>query len=452
MSNSLPQYRRRSLFGPLLIAAIGIIILLVNLGYISKHSLFWWFSRYWPVLLIIWGVTKFIEYLIARNRNEPYPGIGGGGVVFLVFLILFGLTATGISRVNWGWMDLDPGEDWGDWGMFGNRYEFMENFALPLPTGSQVKVLSARGDITITPSPDNQAHALVHKYVRGNSQDEANKFNDATHAKFEQQGSVWLLDMTSGGFSHGRFNLELQVPPKFAVSIVARRGDIHVSQIQADLDVDTSRGDIGAEQIRGNAVLRLHHGDITVKGITGNVNVDGDVKDSSVSDVGGTLTFTGSYTGDIQLSHIAGQVHFTSIRTDLQVAKLDGDLSMDRGNLKANSISGPLSLRTETKDIHLENITGDINVQDRRGDIEIETKPPLGNMDIITTAGEINVHLPERPGFQLEAHSTGGEIQSDFGLTMTNNRGNAVAAGIVGKGGPTVRLKTDRGTIQIRKE
>ena len=449
MTNSFQHYRRRSLFGPLFVVAIGVLILVANLGYVSGPKLALWFSRYWPVVLIVWGVTKFIEYQIARSRNEPYPGIGGGGVIFVVFLVLFGMAATGISRMNFDW-DIDPGDDWGAW--FGNRYEFTENFATPMPTGTQVRVLSARGDITITPSPDNEAHAFIHKFVRSRSQDEANQFNNATHVKFEQQGSVWLLDMTGGNFPQGRFNMELQVPPKYAVSLTDRRGDIHVSQIQADVEIETSRGDVTIEQIKGNALVREHRGDVKATGVTGNLNVDGDVSDSTVSDVGGTLTFTGSYSGDIQLSRIAGQVRFTSIRTDLQLAKLDGDLSMDRGDLKGNSITGPFTVRTETKDINLENITGDVHIQDRRGDIEIVTKAPLGNMDIITTGGEINVHLPEQPGFQVDAESNGGEIQSDFALNISNQRGNATASGTVGKGGPVVKLKTSRGTIQLHKD
>jgi len=449
MNGVRPGYRRRSLFGPLLIVAIGVVFLLANLGYIHRENLGWWFARYWPLLLIIWGVAHFLEYLWARSRNEPYAGISGGNVVLLVFLILIGLSATGISR--WG-IDWDPGNDWGDWGFFGNRYEFTENFATAMPTGAQVRVLSALGDISITPSPDDQAHVFVHKYIRGDSQDEANQFNSNTHPKFEQQGSVWLLDLTSGSYSRGRFNLELKLPAKYAVSLMDRRGDIRVSQLQADVDLETDRGDIMAEQIKGNTTLHVHHGDMSAKGITGNLNVDGSVDDSTVSDVTGSVTLNGSYSGDIQLTHIGGPVHFTSSRTDLQFAKLDGDLSMDGSDLKANSLAGPFSVRTDAKDIHLENVTGSIRVQDRTGDINVEAKAPLGDLDIATTGGEISVRLPGSAGFQLDAESDGGEIQNDFGLNVNNMNNNAVANATVGKGGPQVRLKTSRGTIHIRKD
>ena len=454
MNGTQRSYRRRSLFGPLLVAAIGVVILLNNLGYFSRQHVFWWFSRYWPLILILWGIVKFAEYLWARSRNEPYPGIGGGGVVFLVFLILFGMAATGATRVNWGFVDIDPGDDWGDGlGIFGTRYDFTESFATPMPTGKQVRVLSSRGDITITPSPDDQAHVFVHKYVRGHSQDEANQFNNATHPKFDQQGSVWLLDLTGGSFSQGRFKLEMQVPPKYMVSLTNRRGDIHVSQIQADVDIETSRGDVMAEQIKGNAQLRAHRGDVKATSITGNVSVDGDVRDTAVVDVGGTVNFTGSYTRDIELSHISGQIKFNSIRTDLQLARLDGDLNMDRSNLRADSVSGPFILRTDAKDIHIEKISGDVHIDDRTGNIRLEASASPGNIDISTTDSEINIHLPENAGFQVDAESDNGQILSDFGsLNIHNERSNATAVGTVGKGGPLVRLKTTRGTIQIHKQ
>jgi DUF4097 and DUF4098 domain-containing protein YvlB len=452
MSDVRPYYRRRSLFGPLLIAGIGVVFLLRNLGVISYRNFGWWFSRYWPLLLILWGVVKFLEYLWARQRNEPYPGIGGGGVVFLVFLIIFGLGATGASRMDWGWVDIDPGDDWGDnLGIFGTRYDFTESFTQPMPTGTQVRVLSSRGNITIIPSPDDQAHVVVHKYTRDHSQDAANQFNNSTHSKFEQQGTVWLLDLTGGNFSSGRFDLEVQVPPRYALSLVATRGDIRASQMQADVDLEADRGEISVEEIKGNAFLHPHRHDVTAKNISGNVNIEGDVGDSTISDVGGSLTLSTGVSGDIALSHITGQVHFKSLRTDLQFSKLDGELNMNSGDLHANSLAGPFTLSTQTKDVRLEDVTGSIHIEDHRGDIDVQAKAPLGNVDITTTGGEINISLPEQAGFQVDAESKGGEIQSDFGLTINNDKDDATATGAVGKGGPQVRLKTNRGTIQIHK-
>lgn len=449
MSNGRGHYHRRSLFGPLLVAAIGVLFLLRNFGVISYHNFGWWFARYWPLLLIFWGIVKFLEYLWARQRNEPYPGVGGGGVVFVIFLILFGMAATGASRVDWGWVDRN--NDWDGWGFFGTRYDFTESFAQPMATGTQVRVTSKRGDITVTPSPDDQAHVVVHKSIRAQSQTEANQFNSSTQPKFEQQGAVWLLDLTGGSFSQGHFDLVVQVPAKFAITAMADHGDIHVSQMQADLDVETNHGDISADQIKGNILLRPHRQDVVVAHVTGNVTIDGDAGDSTVSEVTGTLTFSTGVSGDIRLTHVAGPVHFRSSRTDLQFGKLDGDLNMDSGDLHANAIAGPFILSTRTKDVHLEDVTGSIHIDDSRGDIEVQAKAPLGNVDITTTGGEIDVALPEKPGFQVSAESRSGEIQSDFGISVSNQSNNATAIGTVGNGTAQVKLRTDRGTIKIRR-
>ncbi|MGC2694923.1 MAG: DUF5668 domain-containing protein, partial [Candidatus Angelobacter sp.] len=206
-----PYYRPRprSIFGPLALISIGVLFLLDTTRMVPRQTLHWWFAHYWPVLLIIWGAAKLIEHLWARHRDEPTPRLGGGGIVFLVFFILFGSAVTRTADINWSGLRADWGIDPDfDVGIFGGRYEFTDNFAQPLSSGAQIKVLAGRGDITVTPSDDNQAHAVVHKVVRTDSQENANKLNESTHPKFTQQGGIWLLDLTSGDFEHARFDLD----------------------------------------------------------------------------------------------------------------------------------------------------------------------------------------------------------------------------------------------------
>lgn len=438
----------RSLFGPLVLVTIGVLFLLRNIGVIPYSTMGVWFARYWPLLLIIWGFTKLVEYFWARRVGQPAPGIGAGGVVLLIFLILGGLGASASRNVNWGDMGFD--DDFGG-GIFGTKYEFTENISQPVQPGAAVKVLGLRGNIAVTPSADNQAHAFIHKYTRTGSQDEANRLNESTHPKFELQGDTLVLEMVSGNFDRGRFDLDLQVPRSSPVFVVTQRGDVRVSQRDKDVDLETGRGDIFVEETKGNASLRLRRGDLTVRNVAGNVSVDGTVGDSNVSDVGGTLTFSGSYTGDIQLSHIAKELRFNSVRTSLQLARLDGDLSMDRGDFRGNAITGPLRLDTQTKDIDLKDVSGDVHIDDTRGSIEVHTTAPLGRVEISNRAGEINVGLPDKATFEVDAESDNGDIMTDFPLNVNNGGKNATANGKVGNGGPSVRLKTNRGTIQIRK-
>lgn len=454
--NPAPYYqpRPRSIVGPLVLISIGVIALLGTTGVISRHALFLWFAHYWPALLIAWGAIKLAEHFWARSKGFPAPRLGGGSIVFLIFFIMCGFTATQLAGINWGpirdSIRAEIGDDWQpfDWGP---SYEFSENFGAPLPGATQIKIVNNSGDIKVTTSPDNQAYAIVHKNLPGGSQDEANRLNDATHAKFAQQGSVWVLDLTGGDFAKGRFNLDLQLPRNAALSLTTRHGSISVTDRKGDLDLTTSGGDVSVEQITGNATLHMRGHSLTAKKISGDVTVEGG-NNCEISDVGGSLTMTGSFAGGVQMTRIGKQVHFSTSRTDMQFARLDGDLNMEMGDLRANSVIGPFKLDTRNKSVHLEDLSGEIRINDKSAPVEIRTKGPLGAMDINSVHGEIELTLPANANFQLNAESVGGEIQTDFNVTVDNRGHTSTARGTVGKGGPEVRLKADHGTIQVRKQ
>lgn len=450
-----PYYnpRPRSIVGPLVLITIGVFFLLLTTRVISFQAFLTWMAHYWPLLLIIWGVAKLLEHIWARQRGEPTPRLGAGAIVLLVFVIMFGSLAT--STANWNWrgigdeMGADP--DWGNW--FGQHYDFTDNFAQPLAGGSEIKILATRGDISVTTSEDNQVHAVVRKSVRSDSQESANRLNESTRPKFIQQGNVWLLDLTSGDFEKARFDLDLQLPKQVTLSLSTRRGNLSVSEHDGNVDLTTDRGDLSADNIKGTASLHLRHGTVTVKQITGNVQVDGEVDDGTVSDVSGTLDFNAGYNGNVELSHIGQRLHFKSVRTDLQLARLDGEISMGHGDLRASSVAGPVKLTTRSNEVHFEDVSGEVEVENRNGVVAIRPKAPFGNIDISNAHGGIELDMPASAGFRLDAQSSNGTIDvNDFGVNVDNQRRDAIARATIGKGGPDIRLRTDRGSIQIRKQ
>lgn len=453
-----PYYSRRprSLFGPLLLIAIGVLFLLRNFGVISSNAFWWWFSRYWPVLLIVLGLVRLAEYMWARSSGSPPPRMGAAAIFLLVLFIMIGVTTTGISRVNWqgvrdDW-DINVGDDSDVFGgLFGSRYEFSDNFSQPV-SATEIRVTNNRGDIKVTASADNQIHAIVQKKLRSESQQDANRFNEATHPQLVQQGSVAILDLTGTNFQHGEFDLELQVPRAIALTASTHHGDITVSQRDGNVELSTEHGDVSLDQVKGNASVHLRRGDVTAKNVSGNITLDGSVSDTNIADVGGSVTMSGTYWGDMQLARIAKQVRFNTSRTDLQFNRLDGDFNMQPDDLRANSITGPFRLETRSKAVHLDDISGEVHIQNRNATIELHPKAPLAAMDISNVHGEIKLQLPANSGFQLDAQSLGGDINTDFDVKVDNSHRDATARATVGKGGPPITLRTNRGTIEISKE
>ena len=68
MSNGFVP-RQRSLAGPIVLILVGLVLLLAKLDVIYWGSLWELFYKYWPALLILWGVIKFVEYEQAKRTG-----------------------------------------------------------------------------------------------------------------------------------------------------------------------------------------------------------------------------------------------------------------------------------------------------------------------------------------------------------------------------------------------
>jgi DUF4097 and DUF4098 domain-containing protein YvlB len=126
---------------------------------------------------------------------------------------------------------------------------------------------------------------------------------------------------------------------------------------------------------------------------------------------------------------------------------------MSHGEIRVESAVGPVKLDTRSNELHMEDVSGEVEIENRNGIVEIRPKAPLGNITINNSHGGIDLELPESANFRLDAQSKNGNIDvNDFSLNVDNHSEDATARGTIGKGGPDIRLRSDRGTIQIRKQ
>ena len=69
-----PRLPHRSIAGPVVLILMGILFLLGTMGIMDIHHLGSLFARFWPALLILWGVLKLIEYEQAKRYGPADPG------------------------------------------------------------------------------------------------------------------------------------------------------------------------------------------------------------------------------------------------------------------------------------------------------------------------------------------------------------------------------------------
>ncbi|MDP9268025.1 MAG: DUF4097 family beta strand repeat-containing protein [Acidobacteriota bacterium] len=446
--------RRRSLAGPVVLISLGVLFLLGNMGILDRYTLFNAFARYWPLLLILWGVIKLFEGWQAQREGYRAPGIGGGGVVLLIFVAIVGFAASGILKFG---PELQGNFPDGDFPiLFGNKYTYTDSNSAAFPAGASLRVVNDRGDIKVTPSNDDQVHVVTNYVIVARSDSDAQRMRGARTPTFSNEGSILLLSSTGTqgveNANYARVNIEVQVPRKAAADLQTMRGDVRVIGRDGDVKMQTSRGDAQVEEVNGKAEVHLRHGDITARKVSGNVSIEGSVSDCTVADVGGQVELRGDYYGSINVSRVPNVVRFNSARTDLEITKLDGEMRMESGDLHVSSMNGPVTLRTRSKDVHFDALTGDLTLDDSNGEVEVHVKAPVGNIDINDRNGQVRITLPEKAAFSLDAETRNGEIRSDFSeVKIENVHDINHASGRVGTGGGTVRLRTEHGDIEIRK-
>ena len=448
-----PPRPSRSLAGPVVLIVIGIFFLLGNLRVLYWHDLGRWFAHFWPVLLILWGIIKLVEYQQANRTGTRPPGIGAGGVLLVIFLVAAGLIATSASNFDWGQIRDQMHIEGADIPWWGHTYDYNADLQQNFPAGASLRVTSSRGAINLSTSNDNRLHLTVHKRINSESEEDAAKWDKSTQPQINVSGQTVTINAnTQGAGDHWvSSDLDIAVPRKASVAVSTNHGDVSIMGRDGNADVTSQNGDVSVTDLNGHLTLDLQHSSARVSQVSSDVTIQGRANDVSIEDVKGTVHLDGDFMESVKLSRIAKPVSFKSTRTDMDFSQLGGYLNLDSGDLEATGVVGPFRLRTRSKDIMLNGVSNEVHVQNENGAVEVHVNK-LGGLDVRNAKGDIRIFVPAKSGFQLEAQAHDGEIQSDFGdLKIDNGDNRSSAKGSVNGGGPRMTLENEHGTIEIRK-
>jgi DUF4097 and DUF4098 domain-containing protein YvlB len=458
--------RRGSIVGPLLIVAIGIVFLLVQTGHLRSYSLWAWYGRWWPLLLVGVGVVLLVEWAFDRSAAQregtiPYARhrVGGGVVFLLIFLGITGAiwgSFSGLHRdfFNHGF-NLNP-DNLDEF--FGDKHESDETLDQAFPANSALNVNNPRGDVTISgTSDDNQIHIAVHKQVFTRSDSDADNRAKELSPRIDTSpngsfGSTLNINVPS--LEGTLADLVITVPATAPVTVTANHGDIHVNSVKAPVSVTANHGDIELSAITGTVTARINNGSssFAAHSITGNVSLTGHGRDLTLSDINGAVNINGELFGDTHLERIRDAVKFHTSRTDFQLARLDGEVEISaNSDLTGSQALGPVTLATRSRNITLEHVAGDLSVSNSNGSVDLITAPPLGNVTVENRNGSVSVTVPDQAAFTVQAQTRNGDAENDFSLPTEEDHNRKNFAGTVGKGGALIRISTSEGDIALRK-
>jgi hypothetical protein len=454
-------FRRGSIVGPLLAIAIGIIFLLVQIGKLPSFMVWSWFGHWWPLLLIGVGVVVLIEWgfdhTFHNDSGQPYVrrSIGGGVITLLVLLIVAGVIANGVHGGFRGRHDLF-GDSFNQENIdqfLGDKHESQQTLDQPFIANGFLQVDNPRGDVTISgTSDDNQVHVTVHKEIYSRSDSDAAKKAASLNPNIDHNGNT--IHMTMPSMDGARADLIITVPSASTNTVVANHGDVHISGVHGPVTITANHGEVELSAITGSVTTHIQNtgSDFSAHSITGPVTLEGKGGSITLSDIEGPVSVQGDFFGDTHVEHVRSNFRFHTSRTDFQLARLDGqiDISSDE-DLTADQMIGPVILNTRNRNITLDRIAGDVTITNKNGKVDLTGAPPLGNVSVENRNGEVTLTVPDQSGFNVQAATTEGDIENDFGLAPSENNNRKSLNGSIGKPAANIRINTTQEDISLKR-
>lgn len=275
--------------------------------------------------------------------------------------------------------------------------------------------------------------------------------------------SSQAVTKSSTGYSFDKGTTRVNVPPGTqSVSITNTNGTIDIKEgnvkdieIHMTVDVDQASkeeakrvADKTGMRVGKGAKLEIKtysepYGNVHYPSIDLTVTLPQKMKaDLEVKEENGNLTLSKlSNTGKIKLSTVNGDLEASGIKSDISLHLVNGNVnvsdaaasvkvSLTNGNVEADQISGPLEMKITNGDLTARNALSTIEAAAVNGSVDIATKKVGGNWKVSTMFGEVELAWPENADVQVDAKAAYGEIETDFPLTVKNNK----ATGKIGKG------------------
>lgn len=277
---------------------------------------------------------------------------------------------------------------------------------VPLPKGGAVVLSNISGDVVVTGGPGDQV--VIDAVKRGRSADDLKAVSiEVSVTEGRVEVSTRYPDRSRGWFGNSaEVDYKISVP---------RRAMVRVKTVSGDVQLRTVDGEVRAESVSGSVNVS------EVAQVEGLVSVSGDVVLS-----GATAT------GPVTLTTVSGEVRLRGVKAP---------------SITGSSVSG---------DVVLDDVTCDrLGVKSISG--ELTFSGPLakaGRYALKSHSGDIVFRALNQMGFEVNASSFSGDINSDVELTMRfggerrHGRSQEIR-GTFGDGAAVLELNTFSGDIRI---
>ena len=354
-----------SIFWGLTLVTVGGLLLARNMGY--AIPIWSGLARYWPVLIIAWGVVKLVEYFQRRRNGDSRPLFSGGEVALLILVILGGTAITTAANVS---PDLEGVFDVGDldlWDITGNNYTFEEHQEAEVPAGSTIEIVNMFGTVDVQPSDTDRVILDARKTVRASNREEAERLSADFMFMINNDGSTVRIASSQdpSGFDTRRpsgrqrfkSSLTVRVPKASPVRVDNRNGRVTIRDLDANQTVTNRYGEVQVSGVNGDVDVNNSFGEVRVNDVTGAISLRGrfgsmrlDLRDPPQKDITLNMEF-----GDVRLTlpsnssfGIDARTTFGNVRSEFGNLNEDRSSSRERWSQGRVGTGGP-QINVETR-------------------------------------------------------------------------------------------------------
>jgi DUF4097 and DUF4098 domain-containing protein YvlB len=463
--------KRPSLLAALLWLSLGCLFLLRSFG--IGPDVWYIATRYWPVLLILLGLGKVIDYF----RQKQGVSLRFGEVFGILVILLVGafITKVADSRIgevfrempiHIGNTSVRPGQ----W--LGTSYRYVDEAKFPVAATTPIKIDNSYGNVVLSAGNDGEVRVRLTKVVYENDEAKAKQIASQIRVEGTPEGGAEAsaiqvrTNRDSLASMDYRFNteLEIQVPLKAQLLVRNTFGEVRATGLQGKLDLGTSHNTLDVRDCSADVTASNRFAESRFLNVTGNLSVDARGR-VYVETLKGDLNVRNEYS-PVEITDVEGKVSVTNTEGRVSVDKVSKPVEIQaRGcEVSASRLADSLKLNASHRNVQISEVAANVTLQSQYAGITV--KDVKGNVDIESSYDRLNADniggsLTVRgKGTSVHANSVGGHVEiastlkdvtvNNFGdgCMVTNEFGDiTLSTPAVGKG--DISAKNRNGSIEV---
>lgn len=394
------------------------------------------------MLAILLGLDYIINSIGGQTAFVKRPE--GWVATVIIIITICGLTITTVPKfLGDSWkniVDIDLSHiSFGSWNLdLQSEKTLQQDFQLPLGTKT-LRVENGFGDLEVRSGTGTSVSATADLKIYGSRRQKTAEAEPEVQLSGEATGDRFLVKLVKPEGSNLRVqaNLTITVPQGVAVELKNSFGKISVVDVQGNLQVENSNGKIEIDRVTGDAIVNNQFAEVTIGTVSGNLDISVNAGAIEIGQVGKNLTVRNDF-GRLKVGSILGDFQANCKNGQIDVGKVLGKTKVE------NAFGG----------VNLEDCQGPVEADISNGSLNARISQVTGPSNFEVQFGSVEVTVPSSAKFTVDAASSFGQIRTDFPLTPTTSQGSTGSDlnGEVNGGGPSLRIRTRNGSINLNED